>query len=376
MSNYVKFMKDILSKKRKLGELETVALTEGCTVMLKNKLPPKLKDPGSFTIPYSIGNHYVGKVLYDLGASINLMPMFIFRKLRIGNARPTTITLQLADRSYVHPEGKIEDVLYAYLGENDTFPVVISAKHTIDQKMQLLEVLKKSKKSLGWLIADIKGITLVICIHKIILEDCHGKSIEWQRRLNPVMKEVVKKEIVKWLDLNIIYPISNSSWVSVPKKGGVTVVSNDNNKLIPTRTITGWRVCMNYQKLNKAMKNDHFPLPFIDQMLDTLEGKAFYVFLDGYSGYNQIAISLTDQEKTTFTYPYGPFAFRRMSFGLCNAPAAFQHCMMAIISDMVEKFLEVFMDDFSVFGDTFEDSLKNLESVLSICQETNLVLNW
>ncbi|XP_016683994.1 uncharacterized protein [Gossypium hirsutum] len=104
-------MKDILSKKHRLGEFETVALTEGCTSMLMNKVPSKLKDPGSFSIPCSIGNYHVGKVLCDLGVSINLMPMSIFKKLGIGKARPTTVTLQLAHRSYSHPEGKIEDVL-------------------------------------------------------------------------------------------------------------------------------------------------------------------------------------------------------------------------------------------------------------------------
>ncbi|XP_017613934.1 uncharacterized protein LOC108459080 [Gossypium arboreum] len=111
MPNYVKFMKDILSKNLILGELEIVTLTKGCTTMLTNKLPPKLKNPRSFTIPSSIGNHYVSKALYDLRASINLMPMSIFKKLGIGKSRPTAVTLQLVDRSYVHPDGKIENVL-------------------------------------------------------------------------------------------------------------------------------------------------------------------------------------------------------------------------------------------------------------------------
>ncbi|KAA3470665.1 Retrovirus-related Pol polyprotein from transposon 17.6 [Gossypium australe] len=135
------------------------------------------------------------------------------------------------------------------------------------------------------------------------------------------------------------------------------MVSNDNNELIPTRTVTRWKTI----KLNKATRKDHFPLPFIDQMLDRLVAKAFYYFLD---------------EKTTFTCPYGTFAFRRMPFGLCNALVTCQHCMMAIFSDMVEKLLEVFMDDFSVFGYTFENYFKNLELVLYWCEETNLVLNW
>ena len=112
-------------------------------------------------------------------------------------------------------------------------------------------------------------------------------------------------------------------------------------------------MCMDYKKLNNATRKDHFLLPFIDQLLDRLVGKQYYCFLDGYSGYNQIAITTEDQEKTTFTCPYGTFAFRRTPFGLCNAPATFQICMMSIFSDMVEQTLEVFMDVFSVFGETY-----------------------
>ncbi|KAL4324212.1 hypothetical protein GQ457_11G024820 [Hibiscus cannabinus] len=194
------------------------------------------------------------------------------------------------------------------------------------------------------------------------------------------MKTVVMKEIIKWLDAGIIYPISDSSWVSpvqcVPKNGGMTVVTNEANELLRIRTVTEWRICMDYRKLNKATKKDHFPLPFIDQMLDRLVGKAYYCFLDGYSGYNQIAIEPEDQEKTTFTYPYGTYAFRRMPFGLCNALTTFQRCMLAIFSDMVEDYLEVFMVDFSVSGDTFDTCLGNLAKVLKRCEKSDLVLNW
>ncbi|KAH9782108.1 hypothetical protein KPL71_008748 [Citrus sinensis] len=194
------------------------------------------------------------------------------------------------------------------------------------------------------------------------------------------MKEVVRTEVLKLLDACIIYPISDSSWVSpvqvVPKKSGVTVVTNADNELIPTRVTTGWRVCIDYRKLNSVTRKDHFPLPFIDQMLDRLAGHEFYYFLDGYSGYNQIPIAPKDQEKTTFTCPFGTFAYRRMPFGLCNAPATFQRCMLSIFSDMVERFLEVFMDDFSVFGDSFDQCLHHLTLVLQRCTEKSLVLNW
>ena len=191
---------------------------------------------------------------------------------------------------------------------------------------------------------------------------------------------LLKKEIIKWLDNGIIYPISDSKWISpvhcVPKRGGMTVVANEANELIPTRTVTGWRICIDYRKLNNATRKDHFPLPFMDQMLDRLARHAYYSFLDGYSGYHQIPIAPEDQEKTTFTCPYGTFAFRRMPFGLCNAPATFQRCMMAIFSDMIEKYIEVFMDDFSVFGDSFDSCLGHINQVLQRCEERNLDLNW
>ncbi|XP_057483886.1 uncharacterized protein LOC130770422 [Actinidia eriantha] len=201
-----------------------------------------------------------------------------------------------------------------------------------------------------------------------------------QRRLNPHMKDVVRNEVLKLLDVGIIYPIADSKWVSptqvVPKKSGVTVVRNEKDELIPTRVTTGWRVCIDYRKLNSSTRKDHFPLPFIDQILERVAGHSFYCFLDGYSGYNQIEIALEDQEKTTFTCPFGTFAYRRMPFGLCNAPGTFQRCMMGIFSDLVEKVVEVFMDDFSVFGDSFESCLKHLKLVLERCEEKNLVLNW
>ncbi|KAH9716759.1 hypothetical protein KPL71_021571 [Citrus sinensis] len=145
---------------------------------------------------------------------------------------------------------------------------------------------------------------------------------------------------------------------------------------VMSRVTTGWRVCIDYRKLNSVTRKDYFSLPFIDQMLDRLAGHEFYCFLDGHLGYNQIPIALKDQEKTNFTCPFGTFAYRRMPFGLCNAPATFQRCMLNIFSDMVERFLEVFMDDFSVFGDSFDQCLHHLTLVLQRCIEKNLVLNW
>ena len=216
----------------------------------------------------------------------------------------------------------------------------------------------------GYSINDLKGISPKICMHRILLEDNAKPSIEGQRRLNPTLKEVVRKEVTKLLDNGIIYSISDSNWVSpvqvVPKKGGLTVVRNESNDLIPTRTVTGWRMCIDYQKLNKATRKDHFPLPFIDQVLERLANFSYFCYLDGLSGFYQIPIHPEDQPKTTFTCPYGTFAFRHMPFGLCNAPATFQRCMYSIFSDLLDDCVDFFMDDFSVYGTNFSHCLDNL----------------
>ncbi|MDV3181268.1 MAG: reverse transcriptase family protein, partial [Candidatus Phytoplasma australasiaticum] len=141
------------------------------------------------------------------------------------------------------------------------------------------------------------------------------------------------------------------------------------------RPITTWRVCIDYRKLDASTEIDHFPMPFMDQMLDRLSEKGWYCFLHGYFRYNQIVIVLEDQEKTIFTYSYSTFAFKRKPFGLCNAPATFERCMMSILSDMVESTIEMFMDDVSVVGQSFEECLLHLHNVLRWCIESHLVLN-
>ncbi|CAL2259865.1 unnamed protein product [Prunus armeniaca] len=269
---------------------------------------------------------------------------------------------------------------YVFLGDKETLPVIISSSLTAVEEEKLVRVLQEHKTAIGWTLADIKGLSPTTYMHRILLEEGAKPTREAQCRLNPPMMEVVKNEIIKLLDCGVIYPISDSRWVSpvqvVPKKSGVTMVKNEENELVPTRIQTGWRVCIDYRKLNATTRKDHFPLPFIDQMLERLAGHSFYCFLDGYSGYNQIVIAPDDQEKTTFTCPFGTFAYRQMPFGLCNAPATFQRCMVSIFSDFVEKIIEVFMDDFSVFGDSFDGCLTNLTLILKRCIETNLVLNW
>ncbi|KAI5343486.1 hypothetical protein L3X38_011362 [Prunus dulcis] len=546
MPAYGKFFKELNTYKRKYGPNEKVVVSENVSAVLQRKLPPKLKDPGSFSINLTIGDKLVEKAMLDLGASINLMPYSVYLQLGLGGLKATTISLQLADRSVKYPRGIVEDILvqvdklilpadfvvldmeeaplhdrelpillgrpfmataktiidvqnglltitvlgetvqfkvfeslshlsssidccsidvldslvfskflltqsndplqyvlsqsqndfdeevlmemvaaldalkqypstfsrlieplepsathlipsivkppkldlkplpshlkYAYLAEFETLPVIIASDLTPLEKDKLIRVLKEFKSAIGWSIADIKGISPTMCMHRILLEEGAKPTHEPQRRLNPHMKEVVRAEVLKLLDVGIIYPISDSKWVSavhvVPKRIGITVVKNEHKELVQTRLAASWHVCTDYRKLNSDTRKDYFPMPFIDQMLERLAGHSYYCFLDGYSGYNQIVITPEDQEKTTFTCPFGTFAYRRMPFGLCNAPATFQRCMLAIFSDMIERFIEVFMDDFSVFGSSFDNCLNHLSLVLQRCQETNLILNW
>ena len=145
---------------------------------------------------------------------------------------------------------------------------------------------------------------------------------------------------------------------------------------MPTHLTTGWRVCIDYRRLNEVTRKDHFPLLFMDQLLERIYGHPFYFFLDGYLGYFQIEISVEDKENTTFTCPFGTYAYKRMPFGLCNAPATFQRCMLSIFCDLVERIMKVYIDDITVYGGSFEECLINLETIMHRCIEKNLVLNW
>ncbi|GJZ42004.1 reverse transcriptase domain-containing protein [Tanacetum coccineum] len=244
------------------------------------------------------------------------------------------------DKSSIDEPPKVElkdlppHLEYAFLEGDNKFPVIIAKDLSVEEKAALIKVLKSHKRAIAWKLSDIKGINPEFYTHKILMEEDYKPA------------------------------------------GGFTVVENDENELIPTRLVTGWRVCIDYRKLNEATRKDHFPLPFMDQMLERLAGNEYYCFLDGFSGYFQIPIDPHDQEKTTFTCPYGTFAYRRMPFGLCNAPGTFQRCMMAIFHDMIEKTMEVFMDDFSIFGNSFENCISRVDKMLQRCEDANLCLNW
>nr|KAJ0208747.1 hypothetical protein LSAT_V11C400201640 [Lactuca sativa] len=239
---------------------------------------------------------------------------------------------------------------YAYLGKNETLPVIISTHLTKFEEEQLIKVLKEHKEAMGWTIADIKGLSPSTCMHKILMEDEYKPSRDAQRRLNPPMMEVVKKEILKLLDAGMIYPILDSKWVSpvqvVPKKTGITAVENNKGMMVPTRVQNGWRVGREISLLLSRRVFRFSPNPD-----GTGRPRKDDIYIDCVTP-------------------------RRMPFGLCNALATFQHCMVSIFSEYVENIIEVFMDDFTVYGNSFQECLTNLTKVLKRCIETNLVLNF
>nr|GEY49501.1 putative reverse transcriptase domain-containing protein [Tanacetum cinerariifolium] len=307
------------------------------------------------------------------------------RKLLALSSQELTICEAITDKSSIDEPPEVEHkdlpphLEYAFLEGDDKLPVIIAKDLSVEEKTALITILKSHKRAITWKLFDIKGIDPGFYTHKILMEVDFEPVVQHQRRVNPKIYDIIKNEVLKLLDARLIYLIFDSPWVSpihcVPKKGGFTVVENEENELILTRLVTGWCVCIDYRKLNKATRKDHFPLPFMDQMLERLTGNEYYCLFDGFSGYFQIPIDPKDQEKTTFTCPYGTFSYRSMPFGLCNAPGTFQRCMKVIFHDMIEKTMEVFKDDFSVFGNSFQPCLSHLEKMLKRCKDTNLCLN-
>nr|GEX35214.1 reverse transcriptase domain-containing protein [Tanacetum cinerariifolium] len=439
MPKFAFTLKALIGNKEKLSEMARTTMNEHCSAVILNKLPRKLGDPGKFLIPYTTasGNHTpyddlivsttsstltpfrdsdfllfeeaytflgleddpnspkINPFYYDPEGDILLLEAILnseplppipnhkqylpsFKKeLKVCEAK--TIKSNVDEPPEVELKDLPPHLEYAFLEGDNKLAVIIAKKLGDEEKSVLIKVLKSHKRAIACKLSDIQGINQEFCTHKILMEEDYKPAVQHQRRVNHKIHDVIKKEVEKLLDAGLIYPISDSPWVSpvhcVPKKCGFTVVKNEENELIPTHLVTGWRVCIDYQKLNEATRRDHFSLSFMDQMLERLARNEYYCFLDGFSWYFQIPIDPRDQEKTTFTCPYGTFAYRRMPFGLCNALGTFQRCMLAIFHDMVEKTMEVFMDDFSVFENSFENCLSCLDKMLQRCEDTNLSLN-
>nr|GEU34026.1 DNA-directed DNA polymerase [Tanacetum cinerariifolium] len=421
MPKFASIIKSLLANKDKLFELAKVLLNENYSAMLLKKLPEKLGDLGKFLIPCGFPRMEVCQALADLGPSINLMALSIWKKLSLPELTPTWMTLELVDRSITHPKGVAEDVfvkvgkfhfltdfmvvdfeadprvslilgrsflrigcaLIDVYGEEITLrynpksssptlvfdpiipesdfskePIVKSSLPTLtsfresdffleeiedflnddsiptgiensvydpeggflflenllnEDPFQLplmdLKLAEESKEKssvkepLELELKELPSHLEYACLEDsnklpvniardlkdILMEDDYKPAVQSQRRVNRKIHDVIKKEVIKLFNAGMIYPISDSPWVSlihyVPKKGGMIVVANENNDLIPTRLVTGWRVCIDYRKLNDATRKDHFSLPFMDQMLERLAGNEFYCFLDGFQGY-------------------------------------------------------------------------------------------
>ena len=174
-----------------------------------------------------------------------------------------------------HLLNNLKDV---FIGDNNTLPIIIAKGLTSAQEEKLVKLLCDHK------------ISPSMCMHHMLLEDNTKPIKKIQRRLNLPIIEVVKAEILKLLDVGVIYLITDSKWVVpirvVPKKTGITMVKNKDDEFIPTRILSDWRMCVDYKKLNLSTCKDYFSLPFMDQMIECLADKSFYYFLDGCSGYN------------------------------------------------------------------------------------------
>nr|GEV07105.1 reverse transcriptase domain-containing protein [Tanacetum cinerariifolium] len=490
MPKFGPMFKKLLNNKNKLIELTKTPLNENCSAVVLKKLLEKLGDPGRFLIPCDFSEFDNCLSLADLGASINLMPLSFWKKLKLPTLNDTQMVLELADRTISKPTGVAENVFVKvgkfYLPVDFVVldfiadlrvPLILgrpflSTAHALIDVYEGVIILRHNEQSLTLKCSDMPSISYnnFQSLNKVDLNDatCEEYSQEVLGFSDVVAKEVSTPRFIAiddepispkidatyydpegdilileallnddpehlpnqkdyfptvHKDLKVIEPKNDKSsddeppevelkqfpphleyaflgennkwqviiskdlsvneksalievlksrkkafawkltdikdrpWVSpvhcVPKKGRMTVITNDENELVPTRLVTGWRVCIDYRKLNEATRKDHFPLPFTDQKLERFVGNEYYCFLDGFSGYFHIPIDPKDREKTTFTCPYGTFAYKRMPFGLCNAPGTFQRCMMAIFHDMIEQTMEVFMDDFSVFGNSF-----------------------
>ncbi|XP_076884601.1 uncharacterized protein LOC143533838 [Bidens hawaiensis] len=291
MPKYAKFLKDLLKRKDRLGEVSSIPLMGDCSVVVLNRVPDKLSDPGVFTIPCLFGSDAMSHALADLVASIDSCFDYICGANLVGSnglvdcddlgedesCENDSVCDELVEISGLPEIIEVNEIScereaysvekpaplelkvlpshleYAYLDEGSNLPVIVSSKLTVEQKTKLIEVLKLHKGAIAWRLSDIQGISPSYCTHRILIEDEYKPVVQPQRRLNLNIQEVVKKEVLKLMDVGMIYPISDSPWVSptqvVPNKGGMTVVMNEKNELIPSRTVTDCKT------LNGAQEN-------------------------------------------------------------------------------------------------------------------------
>ena len=247
------------------------------------------------------------------------------------------------------------------IGEEGEIKNIQISKHLLRRERRAWQrFFNKQLSVFAWSYKDLKGVPPEVCKHHIHLEERAKLIHQRQRRLNPKYSLLVKEEIEKLLETGFIYPVPYSEWVS-----SIVIVPKKNRKI---------RICQDFRKFNNATKKDYFPLPFTDAILDAVASHECYSFLDGFSGYNQIQIALEDQLKTTFTTTWGTFASIIMLFGLCNAPATFQRVMIVAFLPYLHKFIEIFLDDFCVFG-KIADHAEQLTKCFEQCEKYGISLN-
>nr|GEZ10762.1 reverse transcriptase domain-containing protein [Tanacetum cinerariifolium] len=323
-------------------------LNEHCFALLLKKLPEKLGDPGKFLIPCDFPGMAECLALADLGASINLMPYSVWKRLSLFDFRPTCMTLELADRSITSPVGIAEDV-YVKVGSFHFPADFVIVDFDADRRVPLIlrRSFLKTKKAL----IDVFKVRDILLLEAFLNDDPspHPYQGNYMPEVHKELKiceahseksSVDEPHVAELKDLppHLEYAFLEGD-DKLPKEG-FTVVENEDNELIPTRLVTGWYGCIDYRKLIEATRKDHFPLPFMDQVLERLAGNQYYCFLDGFSGYFQIPIDPKDQEKTTFTAPMERLLIAACLLGYATLQARFK------------------------------------DQMLKRCEDTNLCLNW
>ncbi|GJU31637.1 putative reverse transcriptase domain-containing protein [Tanacetum coccineum] len=522
-------LKALIGNKEKLSEMARTPLNEHCSAVILNKLPEKLGDPDRFLIPCKF-SHEMDEwlTLAYLSSSIKSHAHFPCEKAQPPNLTPTCMTLELADRSISRsisiakdvnvkegnlncvkaktakssidelPEVKLKDLPphleYAFLEDNNKLPVIIAKDLSVDEKTDLIKVLMSRKRAIAWKLFDIKGINPEFCSHKILMEEDYEPAVQHQRRVNPKIHDVIKKEVEKLLDAGLIYPILDSPWAKKlstssqlaivdppgditygfthrlatayhPQMSGQVEVSNRGLKRILERTVgenrASWsdrlddalwafhtayktpigtdiakisrkrlkpdnhghgngientragrmlskelsdqlqeladqgfirpstspwgapvlfvkkkdgsfRMCIDYQELNKLTVKNRYPLPKIDDFFDQLQGSSVYSKIDLRSGYHQLRVRDEDILKTAFRTRYGHYEFQVMPFGLTNAPAVFIDLMNRVCKPYLDKFVIVFIDDILIYSRNKEEHANHLRIIFELLRKEKL----
>nr|GFA32125.1 reverse transcriptase domain-containing protein [Tanacetum cinerariifolium] len=373
MPKFASTLKALIGNKEKLSEMARTPMNEHCSALILNKFPRKLGDPGKFFIPCEFPGMDEYLELADLGASINLMPLSVWEGLSLPELTPTCMTLDLVDRSVSRPIGIAKDVS---VKTGRALIDVHKGKLTlrIGNEAITYNLDQTSRYSANYNQMTATKLTLLIWLVKNTLKK-FLVSLMLPRVAIPLLMMIRLFPQLLLLSLHL----------GTDPEGDILLLEAilNSEPLPPLPTHEQYmpsfkkelKVCEAKTVKSSIDEPPEVKLKDLPPHLE-LAGNKYYCFLDGFFGYFYIPIDPRDQEKTTFTCPYGTFAYNRMPFGLCNAPGTFQRCMLAIFHDMVEKTMEVFMDNFSVFGNSFENCLSRLDKMLQRCEDTNLCLNW